>query len=149
MVLRTGWSWLRPPLAISRASLSQRIPKPERISAQGKQGWVPTTPGTVLPAGTGAGAHSSQAEKEKEVELQAGEVCDIRATAEFILPTSVSMLFSLDCFGDCGKVQMLCNGRTGNAGHCQLWCQESFISFPAMSSVSTCFTSCYHRRHHR
>lgn len=82
--------WLKLPLAISHASLSQRIPKPEHISAQGKQGWVPTTPGKVGPPGTGAGAHSSQAEKEKEVELQAGKVCDIRVTAEFILQQALA-----------------------------------------------------------
>lgn len=39
------------------------------------------------------GAHSSQTEKEKEEELQAGKMCDIRVTAEFI-PQQVLACFS-------------------------------------------------------
>lgn len=39
-------------------------------------------------SGTGAGAHSSWA--EREVELQAGKVCDIRVTAEFILQQALA-----------------------------------------------------------
>lgn len=42
------------------------------------------------PPGTGTGAHSSQAEKEKEVDLQAGKLCDIRVTAEFILQQALA-----------------------------------------------------------
>lgn len=88
----TGWGWLKLPLAISAASLSQRIPEPEHSSAQGT-GLLPTTPGKV---GNQPGAHLSQAQKEKEVELQAGKMCDTGVSDCWVYsPTSVSLLFFL------------------------------------------------------